>query len=67
MNDPRKWLAIPNAIEESNSIALCFQETKKSMIGPSFLKPFCSRRLNKFEFQSSDGALGGLLTMWNGN
>jgi hypothetical protein len=30
MNDPRKWPAICNAIEESNYIGFCFQETKKA-------------------------------------
>jgi hypothetical protein len=33
----------------------------------TFLKKFCPRRFNKFKFVPSDGASGGLLTVWNGN
>jgi hypothetical protein len=67
MNDNRKWAAIINIIEESVCIAFCLQETKKSIIDSAFLKNTCSRRFNKFEFLPSDGASGGLLTVWNGN
>jgi exonuclease III len=67
MNDSRKWLAIKNTIEESDCIAFCFQETKKSNLDITFLKNFCPRRFNKFELVPSVGASGGLLTVWNGS
>jgi hypothetical protein len=65
MNDSRKWSAIRNMIEESVCVAFCFQETKKSSLDITFLKNFCPRYFNKFEFVPSVGASGGLLTVWN--
>jgi exonuclease III len=67
MNDNRKWAAIRNTMEESACIAFCLQETKKCIIDSAFLKNICPSRFNKFEFLRSDGASGGILTIWNDN
>ena len=65
LNDPKKWTAIRNKIEESNCAILCIQETKRELIDSRFLQNFCPRRLNKFEYLPSIGAAGGLLIVWN--
>jgi hypothetical protein len=45
---------------------LCFQETKRSNFDSAFIKIFAPKRFDKFSFIPSDGALGGLLVLWNG-
>jgi exonuclease III len=67
MNDNKKWPTIRNAIEESSCVAFCFQETKRSQIDSGFLKIVCPRRFNQFALFPSNGASGGLLTVWNGS
>jgi hypothetical protein len=67
MNDHRKWPAIRNTIEESSCVAFCFQETKRNHFDSGYLKNFCPRYFNQFAFFPSDGASGGLLTVWNGS
>ena len=53
LNDPKKWTAIRNKIEESNCAILCIQETKREVIDSRFLQNFCPRRLSKFEYLPS--------------
>ncbi|KAM3292613.1 hypothetical protein ACQJBY_036379 [Aegilops geniculata] len=65
LNDPKKWTAIRNKIEESNCAILCIQETKKEVIDSRFLQNFCPKGLNRFEYLPSIGAAGGLLVVWN--
>jgi hypothetical protein len=55
MNDNKKWPSIRNVIEESSCVAFCF------------LKNVCPQWFNHFAFFPSDGASGGLLTVWNGS
>lgn len=65
INDPKKWTAIANKIEESQCSILCLQETKKETFDSSFIKKNCPRRISKFEFLPLVGASGGLLVAWN--
>uniref|UniRef100_A0A8R7QBN0 Endonuclease/exonuclease/phosphatase domain-containing protein n=1 Tax=Triticum urartu TaxID=4572 RepID=A0A8R7QBN0_TRIUA len=65
INSKDKWTAISNKIEESGCAILCLQETKKENFDASYIKNFCPRRINKFEFTPSVGASGGLLVAWN--
>ena len=65
LNDPKKWSAIRNKIEESQCAILCIWETKRESIDSGYLHNFCPRRLNNFEFLPSVGAFSGLLIAWN--
>ena len=50
INSKDKWMAISNKIEESGCVILCLQETKKENFDASYIKNFCPKRINKFEF-----------------
>lgn len=65
INDSKKWLALSNKIAESAYDILCLQETKKGHFDSHFLKNFCHKKLNKFDFIPLIGASGGLLVVWN--
>lgn len=65
INDPMKWTALANKIEESQCSIVCLQETKKESFDSSYIKNFCPRRIAKFAFLPSVGASGGLLIAWN--
>ena len=65
LNDPKKWTAIANKIEESACSIICLQETKRENIDSLYLKKFCPRRLSKFAYLPSVGAAGGLLVAWS--
>uniref|UniRef100_A0A0A9DE02 Endonuclease/exonuclease/phosphatase domain-containing protein n=1 Tax=Arundo donax TaxID=35708 RepID=A0A0A9DE02_ARUDO len=65
LNSDHKWGRIYDKIEESNCAVICFQETKRELIDSKFMKNFCPKRFNKFEYLPSQGASGGLLVAWN--
>jgi hypothetical protein len=65
LNDPKKWTAISNKIEESACSIICLQETKRENFDSSYLRNFYPRILSKFEYLPSVGASGGLLIAWN--
>jgi hypothetical protein len=61
-------LALTSKIEESGCDIICLQETKRENFDMDYLKQFCLKRFNKFEFLlPSIGASGGLLIVWNGS
>lgn len=62
-----KWDSIRDKILESAASVIWLQETKRSIFDQFYLSKFCPIQLNKFEFFGSDGAYGGLITVWNGN
>jgi hypothetical protein len=43
------------------------QETKRQHFDAAYLNKFCPAHLANYEFSPSIGALGGLITIWNGN
>jgi exonuclease III len=53
-------------IEESSASIICLQETKRELFDLDYLKKFCHRNLDKFEFTPSVGASGGLIVIWSG-
>lgn len=65
INSKDKWLAISNKISESNCSIVCLQETKRETFDQSYLRNFCPARINKFDYVPSQGASGGILTVWN--
>lgn len=62
-----KWRAISNKIEESGCSILCLQEIKREFFYSNYIRNFCPKRLNKFEFVPSMGASEGSLICWNEN
>lgn len=50
LNSKDKWSALSNKIEESGCSILCLQETKRENIDASYIRNFCPKRFNKFEF-----------------
>jgi exonuclease III len=67
INSEKKWLALYNKIEESGCDIICLQETKRELFDLTYIKKFCPKRFNKFEFVPSVGASGGLIIIWNGD
>jgi exonuclease III len=65
MNTQEKWDAIRDKISKGACHILCLQETKRDHFDPFYIKKFCPRNLDKFAWSPSDGASGGLLTVWN--
>ena len=65
INAQDKWLAIKNKFFEANSSIICIQETKRESFDSTYIKNFCPRNFNKFDFVPSVGASGGLLVAWN--
>ena len=65
INDDKKWLAIANKISESDCSIVTLQETKTESFDSSYIKQFCLRKLNKFDYLPYVGASGGLITIWN--
>lgn len=65
LNSQRKWDAIRNKIYEWSASIVCLQETKRESFDSGYIKKFCPRGLDKFEFSASVGASGGLVVVWN--
>ena len=63
INDKDKWLAIQNKIDETDCDLICIQETKRETFDSRYLKQFFPKCLNKFDYQPSVGASGGLLVV----
>jgi exonuclease III len=60
-------VGLANKIEESGCDIICIQETKRQTFDLAFIKKFCPRKFNKFEYLPSVGASGGIITIWNSN
>lgn len=65
INSDDKWRAIHDTISSSNCDIVCLQETNREHFDHSYLRKFCPRRLDKFVYQPSVGASGGLIVIWN--
>ena len=48
-------------IDEANADIICIQETKREFFDAKYIKQFCPRRINQFEFLPSVGVSGGSL------
>ena len=64
INSEKKQLAIRNAIDISGCSVVCLQETKRASFDASFVKQFCPKKFDMFEFVPSVGNSGGLITIW---
>jgi exonuclease III len=67
INSQTKWDAIRDKIKECHCSVICLQETKREHFDSNYIKKFCPRQLDAFEFSPSVGASGGLITIWNSN
>ena len=65
LNSEPKLLALSNAIASSGCAIICLQETKKPTIDNMFIKSCCPKRFDKFAYIPSNGASGGIVTIWN--
>ena len=64
INSQKKHLVIRNAIDISGCSVVCFQETKRTSFDASYVKLFCPKQFDMFEFVPSVGSSGGILTTW---
>ena len=64
INSDDKQLALNNAIRTSGCSVVCIQETKKTSFELSFIKSCCPRQFDQFAYVPSQGASGGLITIW---
>ncbi|XP_073358285.1 uncharacterized protein [Aegilops tauschii subsp. strangulata] len=64
INSETKQLAIRNAIDLSGCSVVCLQETKRASFDASFVKQFCPKNFDMFEFVPSVGNSDGLITVW---
>jgi exonuclease III len=64
INSEKKWVALASKIEESNCDIICLQKTKRESFDLEYIKKFCPRKFNKFEYLPSVGASGGIIIIW---
>ena len=64
LNSEPKQLALHNDVLSSGCSIICLQETKKTSFDLAFIKSCCPRQFDKFAFVPSQGASGGLVTIW---
>lgn len=50
INSQSKWDAIRDKISESSASIVCLQETKRENFDIAYIKKFCPRHLDQFEF-----------------
>lgn len=67
INSQAKWDALRDKISKSAPSIICLQETKHENFEYSYIRKFCPRHLNHFQFVPSEGASGGLIVIWNAN
>lgn len=65
INSQRKWDAIRNKIAEDAASIVYLQETNRESFDDAYLRKFCPRHLNAYEFSPSVGASGDLAIIWN--
>lgn len=65
INSQPKWDAIRDKVTESASHIICLQETKKESFDQAYIRKFCPRHFSHFVYSPSNGATGGLVTIWN--
>jgi hypothetical protein len=53
---------LSNKIDESGCDIICLQETKRENFDLDYIKKFCPKKFNKFEYLPSIGASGDLLS-----
>jgi exonuclease III len=66
INSEKKWLSLAGKIEESACDIICLQETKREHFDIDYIRKFCHKKFNKFEYLPSIGASGGIIIIWNG-
>lgn len=66
INSQPKWDDIRDKISESACSIVCLQETKREQFDLAYLRNFCNISFNKFAYSPSQGASGGLITIWKG-
>ena len=64
LNSDDKQLALNNVVRSSGCSVICLQETKKTTFVLAFIKSCYPRKFDKFAFVPSQGASGGLVTIW---
>lgn len=65
INSEDKQLALRNAISSSGCSVIFLQETKRVMFDISFIKLFCPKKFDQYVYMPSNGASGGLITIWD--
>lgn len=64
INSEKKWVALASKIA-SNCDIICLQETKREVFDMDYIRKFCPKKINKFEYLPSIGASGGIIVIWN--
>ena len=65
LNSDPKLLALSNAISSSGCAVIFLQETKKPSFDNIFTMSCCPKRFDKYAYIPSQGASGGIATIWN--
>jgi exonuclease III len=64
INSEGKWDVIRSKVVESGCDIICLQETKRNFFDSQYLRNFCPRSFDSFEFIPSVGASGGSIIIW---
>jgi exonuclease III/regulator of replication initiation timing len=64
INSSSKWNAIRSKIHESSCDIICIQETKRQLFNQRYIRQLCPRAFDCYEYAPSEGASGGILTIW---
>ncbi|KAL4353131.1 hypothetical protein GQ457_06G018130 [Hibiscus cannabinus] len=62
---PEKLRSVVSTMKECKVRVVFLQETKISVLKPGFKSRLCGQTFRGFEFSPSNGASGGLITLWD--
>jgi len=62
-----KRVEVRRLVHEKRPMVLCIQETKLEMINDQLVKALWEEGMHNFSYQSSVGASGGMVTVWDGS
>ena len=67
INSEQKWTALASKIDVCGCDIICLQETKRDAFDLEYIRKFCPKKCNKYEYLPSIDASGGIITIWNGS
>jgi hypothetical protein len=62
-----KWTSLRSKILESKCDIVYIQETKREIFYQAYIRNFCPRQFDSFDYIPSVGSSGGTLVVWKGS
>jgi exonuclease III len=67
INAISKWTSLRSKILESKCDIVYIQETKREIFYQAYIRNFCPRQFDSFDYIPSVGSSGGTLVVWKGS